>query len=108
MANCQIYDDLEKQALDAELAEHQDAVNLIEDEIIGRIFPRDRKGRDLTNKKHSSAEAKRVKLLKEIRTMVLNKVEKNPQFANAFLKRILFTQKHARPVSYTHLRAHET
>ena len=97
MANCQIYDDLEKQALDAELAEHQDAVNLIEDEIIGRIFPRDRKGRDLTNKKHSSAEAKRVKLLKEIRTMLLNKVEKNPQFANAFLKRILFTQKHARP-----------
>ena len=97
MSSCQNYNDLEQTVLDSQLAEQQDATNIVYDQILGNIFYRDEKGNKIEKKKATPTELKRVALLKEIRKMLLDKIEENPTFAEAFLKRMIFEFKHARP-----------
>ena len=94
---CENYNTLEQQVLDSQIQEHQDATNIIYDQIIGNIFHRDSKGNKIPKEKATGAERKRVALLKEIRAMLLDKIEDNPVFAESYLKRMIFEFKHARP-----------
>ena len=72
---CENYNTLEQQVLDSQIQEHQDATNIIYDQIIGNIFHRDSKGNKIPKEKATGAERKRVALLKEIRAMLLDKIE---------------------------------